>query len=131
MENKAIFLGGTCNGSHWRKKLIPHIDLTYFNPVVDEWNDAAQLEEIKQRENCKKCLYVLTPKMEGFYSVAELVDDSNKRPDKTVYFIMEEEEGQSFSEHQLKSLKAIGKLVEKNGGRWSKTFEELITWLNK
>ena len=71
---KKVFLGGTCNGSRWRDRLIPLLDIDYFNPVVEEWNDKAQQEEMLQRENCDYCLYVLTPKMEGVYSVAEVVD---------------------------------------------------------
>lgn len=34
-----IFLGGTCNNSKWRDKLIPMIFCEYFNPVVDNWNN--------------------------------------------------------------------------------------------
>lgn len=30
-----------------------------------------------------------TPKMTGTYSIAEVIDDSNKRPDKTVFCILE------------------------------------------
>lgn len=29
-----VFLGGTCNGSIWREKLIPLLKIDYFNPVV-------------------------------------------------------------------------------------------------
>ena len=39
-------------------------------------------EEIKQRAECDFCLYVITPKMTGVYSIAEVVDDSNKRPEQ-------------------------------------------------
>ena len=33
---KKVFLGGTCNGSDWRKKLIPKLKIDYFNPVVED-----------------------------------------------------------------------------------------------
>ena len=50
-------------------------------------------EELKQREESDFCFYVLTPKMNGFFSVAEVVDDSNKRPAKTVFcFINKDDE---------------------------------------
>lgn len=88
-----VFLGGTCNESTWRERLIEKLlpQITYFHPVVDDWNEEAQQNEIRERENCDVCLYVLTPKMTGYYSIAEVVDDSNKRPDKTVLCIINED----------------------------------------
>lgn len=32
-----VFLGGTCNESTWREKLIPMLKIDYFNPVVKDW----------------------------------------------------------------------------------------------
>ena len=90
-KNK-VFLGGTCNESTWRNDLIKLLKIDYFNPVVDDWNEEAYQEELRQREICDFCLYVITPKMTGVYSIAEVVDDSNKRPEKTIfcYLIIDE-----------------------------------------
>ena len=49
---KKVFLGGTCNESTWRDELIQMLKIDYFDPVVDDWNERAQREEIKQRETC-------------------------------------------------------------------------------
>ena len=49
-------------------------------------------EELKQREECDFVLYVITPKMTGVYSIAEVVDDSNKRREKTLFYFMEKDE---------------------------------------
>lgn len=130
MENKAIFLGGTCNGSNWRDELIPNLTKTYFNPVVKKWNELAQTEEVKQRAHCEICLYVITPKLEGYFSIAEVVDDSNKRPEKTVFYVWEADSDIEFTPHQKKSLNAVGKMVEENGALWAKSIEELIAILN-
>jgi hypothetical protein len=111
-----VFLGGTCNESTWRKKLIPLLQIEYFNPVVKDWTPECQAEEIKQRETCDIVLYCITPKMTGVYSIAEVVDDSNKRPEKTVLVVCENDLKDGFSKHQLKSLNSVGKLVENNGG---------------
>ncbi|MGL5752690.1 MAG: nucleoside 2-deoxyribosyltransferase domain-containing protein [Paraclostridium sp.] len=54
-NNIKVFLGGTCNDSTWRDKLIPLLEdngINYFNPVVDDWNKEAQLNEIKERSDC-------------------------------------------------------------------------------
>jgi hypothetical protein len=40
-----VFLGGTCAESKWREKLIPMLDIGYFNPVAPDWT-----EECYQRE---------------------------------------------------------------------------------
>ena len=84
-DKKCVFLGGTCADSEWREELIPMLITDYFHPIVEVWDDAAQQRELDARENSEFCLYVLSPRLEGFYSVAEVVDDSNKRPDKTIF----------------------------------------------
>ncbi|MEO8821228.1 MAG: nucleoside 2-deoxyribosyltransferase domain-containing protein [Ginsengibacter sp.] len=71
---KKVFLGGTCNGSKWRNRLIKKLDITYFQPQQEDWTPDMMDEEIRQREECDFCLYVITPKMEGFYSIAEVVE---------------------------------------------------------
>jgi hypothetical protein len=112
-----VFLGGTCNGSTWREQLTPLLTVDSFNPVVANWTPECQAEELRQREICDICLYTLTPKMTGVYSVAEAVDDSNKRPEKTVLLILGQDEDAVFTPHQAKSLQATANLVVSNGGR--------------
>lgn len=140
---KKVFLGGTCNDSVWRSVLIPKLKIDYFNPVVEDWDEEAYKEELRQREICDYCLYVITPCMIGAYSVAEAVDDSNKRPSKTIYCLLKhdcqvEEDSifatvipHSFDKSQLKSLDRVGKMVEMNGGKYFKSLEEVADYLNK
>lgn len=33
---KKVFLGGTCNESTWRDKIIPELLIDYFNPIVED-----------------------------------------------------------------------------------------------
>jgi hypothetical protein len=106
-----VFLGGTCNESTWRDKLIPLLKIDYFNPVVDDWTLECQEEEYRQKEICDIYLYVITPKMTGVFSIAELVDSSNKRPTHTVFMILSEDDGVKFTEGQLKSLHAVGNMA--------------------
>ena len=113
-----VFLGGTCNESKWREQLIPMLErqgFDYFDPVVPDWTPECQQEELRQREECSIVLYVLTPKMSGVYSIAEVVDDSNKRPLKTVLCILSHDDRDSWPEGQARSLKAIANLVKNNG----------------
>jgi len=130
-----VFLGGTCAGSTWRDELIPKLEIEYFNPVVDDWTEAAQEEELKQREECSHCLYVLTPLMQGVYSVAEVVDDSNKRPDRVLLCILQtdiDEYGDKavWSKQNAKSLKMLEKMVEDNGAKVARDLNEVAQILN-
>ena len=126
-----VFLGGTCNESDWREKLIELLNINYFNPVVDDWNVEAQLKEIEERKICDYCLYVITPKMTGVYSIAEVVDDSNKRPQKTVFCVLDVDDGKLFTSGQRKSLDAVGRLVVNNGGKYFNQLIDVANFLNK
>ena len=105
-----VFLGGTCNESTWRDRLISQLkDVDYFNPVVPDWTEECMAEEINQRESCDFVLYVITPFMTGVYAIAEAVDDSNKRPGKTLFCFLgcdlnESGESKSFTIGQMMSL---------------------------
>lgn len=127
MKNKKVFLGGTCNQSTWRNALIPQLQIEYFNPVLAVWTEEAYQEEILQREKCTYCLYVITADILGVYSIAEVVDDSNKRPQKTIFCFLEE----GFSPPQIQSLKAVGKMVQNNGAHWLNGLPEVALFLNQ
>ena len=132
---KKVFLGGTCNDSRWRDRLIKMLEIDYFNPVVDDWTEECYQEELIQREICDYCLYVITPRMKGMYSIAEVVDDSNKRPEKTIFCILTDDLSDTgkvimFDESQLKSLDKVGVMVRNNGGKYFKTLTEVANFLN-
>lgn len=122
-----VFLGGTCNNSLWRNSLIPHLECEYFNPVVDDWTEEAQKIEIEKRNTCDYVLYVITPKMTGVYSIAELTYDACLRPEKTLFCVLENDDENEFTEHQLKSLKMVKELVANCGAR---VFDNLINISN-
>lgn len=124
------FLGGTCNGSKWRDAVMPKLKINYFNPVVPEWNDEARKRELDARENSDYCVYVLTPKMTGVYAVAEVADDSNKRPEKTVFCYLPTDEDAAFDAKQTKSMEQVKKLVARNGAHVVDNLDELVKFLN-
>ena len=110
-----VFLGGTCNESNWRNRIITMLAIDFFNPVVEDWTPDCMAEEIRQRETCDIVLYAITPKMTGTYSIAEVVDDSNKRPKRTVFVRLREDGKERFNDGQWKSLGAVAQMVERNG----------------
>ena len=127
-----VFLGGTCNESEWRNDLIQMLEINYYNPVVPDWTPECMKEEQLQKKKCDFCLYVITPKMTGVYSIAEAVEDSIKRPEKTIFcFRLLDGRDDRFTEEQIKSLVQVGKMVERNGGKYFDNLIEVSTYLNK
>ena len=130
-NNMKVFLGGTCNDSKWRDELIEMLDIEYFNPVIEDWNEEAEKQEVKERKTCDHCLYVITPKMKGVFSIAEVIDDSNKRPDKTIFAILDKDGDLEFEDFQVKSLNEVFKMVKNNGGNVFRSLEDIAGYLNK
>ncbi len=127
-----VFLGGTCNKAEWREELIPLLkNVEYFNPVVENWTEADYEIELKERETCDIILYVLTPKMTGFYSIAEVVDDSHRRPEKTVFAFLTTDDKKEFSVDQLKSMKALVKMLKINKVECFASLKSVADHLNK
>jgi hypothetical protein len=125
-----VFLGGTANKSTWREELIPMLKIDYFDPIVDDWNEEAQEMELEKRETCDFVLYVITPKMEGVYSIAEVVDDSNKRPEQTILCVLDEDEDKRWTKHQKKSLNSVKKMIFENGATVLDDLDEVAYFLN-
>jgi len=126
-KTKTVFLGGTCGDSTWREDLIPDLEINYFNPVVDDWTPECQKEEIKQRNICDYVLYVITSDMTGVYSIAEVIDDSNKRPEKTIFCVLED----GFDKSQKKSLKQVEEMVKENRATVCKSLKEIAKFVNR
>jgi len=128
-----VFLGGTCAGSKWREELIPKLKLDYFNPVVDDWDEMAYMQELYEREHCDFVLYTITPEMQGVYSIAEVVDDSNKRPHKTILCILgsKEDFDNSHFNSLYKALTKVGLMVRKNGGKCFDSLTNVALYLNR
>jgi hypothetical protein len=106
------------------------LEIDYFNPVVEDWTEECMAEEIRQRKECDFCLYTLTPKMTGVYSIAEVVDDSNKRPEKTLLVILKSDGDNRFDEHQWKSIMSVARMVNKNGVNVFISIRDVSIYLN-
>ena len=69
--------------------------------------------------------------MTGTYAIAEVVDDSNKRPSKTIFVIMREDSPHRFRDSSWKSLVSVAKLVNRNGGVAFEDLKWAIKYINK
>lgn len=131
MEHK-VFLGGTCNNSSWRENLIPNLKMNYFNPVVEDWTpECIEIEEHEKWQKCDYHLYVITPRMTGVYSIAEVMESVFIKEGHTIFCVLNpDEEGNSFDEGQKRSLSAVETKVENHGGKIFHSLEEVANFLN-
>lgn len=125
-----VFLGGTCNGYDWRSELIPKLHCNYYNPIVETWDKEAQRRELEERENCDFLLYTITNDMSGIYSIAEVVDDSNKRSRKTIFCNLYKDIGTKESKQMLYSLRALETLLRSNNVKVFNDLDKVANYLN-
>ena len=132
-KTNKVFLGGTCNESTWRDELIAkleEIDFDYFNPVVEDWTPECQDIEIYEKaNNCNIHIYVITNKMKGVFSIAEAIESVFNKDKKTIFCVLDGFDG-DFPDYQVKSLEAVGRMVERNGGKYVSSLDKIIEILN-
>lgn len=121
-----VFLGGTCSGYKWRNDLIPLLQCDYYNPIVKNWSEEDRLREVYEREHDDYILYVITSGLKGVYSIAEIIDDSNKRPEKTILCILYD----NFNIQMEHSLHAVENLAKSNGVTVLSNLNEVAEYLN-
>lgn len=126
-----VFLGGTCTGWKWRDKLQPLLKCDYYNPIVKNWSEEDRLREVQERETSDYVLYGITNDIKGVYSIAEIVDDSNKRPEKTLFLNLYQEDEREFTKQMSHSLKAVEKLLEENRAKCFDSMEDAAEFLNR
>ena len=125
-----VFLGGTCAGWKWRDELQPLLKCDYYNPIVKNWSEADRLREVHERETSDYVLYGITNGIMGVYSIAEVVDDSNKRPEKTIFLNLYRETRQSYTMKMAHSLRAVENLLKENGVKVCTSIEECAEYIN-
>ena len=125
-----VFLGGTCSGWKWRDELQSMLKCKYYNPIVKNWSEEDRLREVHERETSDYVLYGITNGIKGVYSIAEVVDDSNKRPEKTLFLNLYEADDRGFTQQMSKSLKAVENLLKSNGVKVFDNIEAVAKFLN-
>lgn len=127
-----VFLGGTCSGYKWRDKLIPLLKCDYYNPIVKNWSESDRLREVNERKTSDFVLYTITNGIKGVYSIAEVVDDSNKRPEKTIFLnLYQENENDRLTKQMSHSLKAVENLLRNNGVKIFNSIDDVANYLNE
>lgn len=134
-----IFMGGTTQGFNWREVLenrfkdVENVEL--FNPVVDDWNCERIRIENEYKEICEINLFVVTPYMEGVYSIAEAVDLSNKKPENLVFVYIDHfvdgKEIRDFTKKMKHSLNVTGKMIVNNGGKVFTSLDDVENYIRE
>jgi hypothetical protein len=124
MNNERWFLGGTCAETTWRDELIPMLEtakIEYFNPVVKDWTPECQaIEEDEKNNKCNVHLYMITPEMQGVYSIAEIINSCwqaivyGTTVNKVYFYVLDPND--QFTKGQLKSLNATIRLCKDIAG---------------
>ncbi len=134
-NKKKVFLGGTCNGSIWRDKLIPMLNIDYFNPVAKEWIDESDQKKLQEKEKCDLCLYVITPLLEEYADIKEAINNSYTSV-KTIFCILKEDfnpvnnSTEQFDDHDMTYLHIVSRKIKRNGGIYATSLEEVANILN-
>lgn len=125
-----VFLGGTVNGSTWRDYMMPKLEIEFFNPVVPIWNDEAYEKEMFEKRHADYNLYVITPRLTGFFGIAEAMDDAFQKPDKTIFCFLTEDGGRKFTPQEIQTLHSLGEKIRGCGAVWLDGLDETIEYLN-
>lgn len=127
-----VFLGGTCNGSNWRSYVVNqlHNSIKFVNPI-SSWRNEDKEKENLEKSTCDYHLYVITPKLLGIYSIAEAVYQSCTKPDKTIFCVLDSDEGTEFVEYQSRSIIAVKKLIQSCGVPVFSSLDDVVSHLVK
>lgn len=126
-----VFLGGTCAGWRWRDELQPLLECDYYNPIVKKWSEEDRLREVHERETCDFVLYGITNAIKGVYSIAEVVDDANKRPEKTLFLNLYSGTRGPNAKQMAHSIEAVENLLKANGVKCFHSIHEVAQFLNE
>ena len=124
-----VFLGGT-QDSDWRDKLIPKLRIDYFNPLSHELTPEFKDEIEQQKASCTFLLTVITPNFKDFEDTLRVVIDSSKQPEKTLLYVLQLDNGKSYTEAELTNMNASESLVYKNGAKTFGSMRQVAAWLN-
>lgn len=131
-----VFLGGTTNKSTWRAEFLKLINDTNskikcFNPVVENWTQECIDIENFVKHHAKYHIYVLTPRMMGVYTIAEMCESAHNHTKKTYFHIKDEDcddNGNTiyWEPHMKNSLNATSNMLISHGAYKMNSIDELV-----
>jgi hypothetical protein len=129
-KKQLVFLGGTCNESTWRNKLIEGLKMSYFNPVVQDWKEDDKEKENQIKDSADFNLFVFTPKHTGYFSFVEASLLAVKSSSRTILCVLQDDDGVAFEEDLSRSIKAICEELAKEGIKVFDNLDDVRSFLN-
>lgn len=137
MNRVKVFLGGTCS-SQWRDKFIPLMDMNKFdlyNPIVDDWTEECYQNELIAKRDSEVGLFVITPKIEGVYSIFEVCSEAHKYQflsnKKIIFCCLDNDDGKTFNEGMQRGFDRIKRELAALGVVICDSLEEVVAFLNQ
>ena len=134
-----IFLGGTTNGSKWRDEFLQIMKETdpkikAFNPVVPNWTQECIDLENFVKNHATYHVYVLTPRLVGYYSIAEMVESVHMKDKKVFFYIQEDDIDDAgntinWSLGPRNSLTVIANLLKSHGASEADNLKDLVNMI--
>jgi len=128
---KQVYLGGT-RDSKWRDELISMLKIDYFDPVEKDKDEVSEA-----RGSSDFVLYVIVPCLslsatDVVILIADAIQDSVRRPEKTVFCCLKEYKGvKRVEEDWLKAIPEIETLISENGSKIFRNLGEVARYLNQ
>lgn len=129
-KKKMVFLGGTCNESTWRDKLIEGLEISYFNPVVQDWTKDDKEKEDQIKDSADYNLFVFTPKHTGFFSFVEATLLAVKSSSRTILCVLQDDDGATFDESTKRSVDETLSTLKEEGIKVFDSLDNVRTYLN-
>lgn len=82
-----------------------------------------------EKDGCDFLLYVVTPETKSIDLIVNVTNDSNVQKGETIFCSVNNVNGKQFTEHQIKSLKATGIMIDSNGGQSFESLEESANYI--
>lgn len=135
-----IYLKGISNKSIWKNELFD---------IIKDNDNIKYIENLEEKITCDYFLHIITPRVFDVSHIVEIINDSNKKPSKTILCILDKDTNPmldksfnvkslpshinsiKFTQEQLKHLDYIGNTVKNNGGKYLKSLSELNKVLAK
>lgn len=129
-KKQLVFLGGTCNESTWRDKLIDGLKMSYFNPVVQDWKEDDKEKENQIKDSADFNLFVFTPKHTGYFSFVEAALLAVKSASRTILCVLQDDDGSTFDDDIKRSVDAIIEELSKEGIKVFNNLDDVRSFLN-
>jgi hypothetical protein len=98
----------------------------------NQQNRNINIELISSNESLKNqadfILHTFSPEFKSLQTIFNVVNDSNHFKGKTIFLVLNETDG--FTPHQIKSLKATGKIIKLNNGQWFDNWTDLLEFIH-